>query len=92
MTTISVETTATFETLHALIVGPNGVAYNNEFVEAKDKKTFQFSFKMTEMMLPRSNLVIYYIRQRDGVIIHDYLPLSFQAAVDSTVSTFRYTI
>lgn len=41
---------------------------------------------MTDMMLPRSNLIVYYIRQRDGVIIHDYIPLVFKAEVDSSVS------
>lgn len=57
----------------------------SEIVPVSNSKTFQFEFKPTLTMVPKANLVAFYITP-DGEIISDFLQLEFGNELNNFVS------
>ena len=54
-------------------------------LEVSNSKSFNFNFKSTKSMMPKSKLLVYYIRD-DGEIISDHVEINFGFALQNSVS------
>lgn len=74
------------ETLNLLVFGSNGMVYSNQFPDAVGKDIFTFSFKLTSNMKPEIRGIVFYIRPKDGIIVHDEFTLSLGFSIENFVS------
>lgn len=83
---VSVEIMATEEmkNLVFFVHGRSNVLKSDN-LEVQNSKSFNFSFKATKSMMPKSKLLVYYIRD-DGEIISDHVEINFGFVLQNTVS------
>ncbi|XP_070508745.1 thioester-containing protein 1 allele R1-like [Chironomus tepperi] len=74
-----------FESLHMLVFGPNGLIQSKEYPEAQNRQNININLELTEEMTPKCLVLMFYVRQSDGLIIYDQFPVSFKINPKNTL-------
>ena len=83
---ISVEVLSTEEMKNLIFfVHGRSDVLKSDNLEVPNSKSFKFSFKTMKAMMPKSKLLVYYIRD-DGEIISDHLEFNLGFALQNSVS------
>lgn len=85
---MKVVATEELKNLVFIVHGRSDVLISENF-EVPSSSNFNFSFKSTKEMMPKSKLLVYYIRD-DGEIISDHLEINFGFALQNSVSFEAY--
>jgi hypothetical protein len=74
--------------LNLVVISTNGLAYTEQFKEAADQKTFSFDLEIIPEMAPEANVVIFYVRDQDGLVVHDQFHIKLGFVSTNFVSFF----
>lgn len=66
-----------------------GNIFISENFEIKESKSFSFDFKPTLLMVPKCNVIVYYITQ-DGEIVSDSVEVPFEKELKNHVSHGKF--
>lgn len=53
------------------MIGRSGILLSKSYSDSEDEETFTISFKVDEEMAPEADVIVFYMRDQDGEIIHD---------------------
>lgn len=72
--------------LNVIVISKKGLAFSHQFKEAADQKKFSFDLEVTSDMVPEANVVIFYIRDQDGLVVFDQFTIELGFASTNSVS------
>lgn len=78
-----------FETLNLLVIGRTGIILSKIYPESQDKETFEISFKVDEEMTPVVDVIVFYMRDQDGEIVHDKFRLEIPTESSNSVRSLN---
>jgi uncharacterized protein with ATP-grasp and redox domains len=85
------ESNSLIQTLNLVVIGRQGLITSKHYADAKFKSSYNFTFEITQEMMPEATAIVFYVRDQDGEVIFDQFNIELGFKSNNKVSSRKST-